>query len=351
MDQLLLPYLHATDDSERQQHLDNLLFVHAGPVVRQALRRRLGFYLDQSGINPHNQDAEDLYQEIMTKIVQALHDLRSPSARTSIQNLKQYVARIASNACNDVLRTKSPARARLKNNLRFLLTHHRDFAVWKMEGETLSGFAMWRDTSKSLSSQRELFDIEEKLPNFRSTRLPSENIKEVPLTRIVTELFQWIGSPVELDVLVKVVATLLDVKDHPIESLDDHAMANLEARIAAGTVNTGSRLEEHALLSSLWQSVRELSTEQRYVFCLGFEDQSGRDLFTVLLEAEVVTFRELAQELDRSTEAIVGLWSKMPMDDEDIAAEMKTTRAQVWKWRFRALQRLRKGLLPFSGEK
>ena len=71
----------------------------------------------------------------------------------------------------------------------------------------------------------------------------------------------------------------------------------------------------------------------------------------MLLEAEVVTFRELAQELDRSTETIVGLWSRMPMDDEAIAAELKTTRGQVWKWRFRALQRLKKGLLPFSGEK
>lgn len=348
MDQLLLPYLQASDESERQEHLDELLMVHAAPVVRQALRRRLGFYVDQRGVNPHNQDAEDLYQEIMAKIVQALHDLRNSSAPTDIQNLKQYVSRISSNACNDVLRTKSPARARLKNNLRFLLTHHRDFAIWKMEGETLSGFAAWRDTSRSLSSQKELFDIEERLPNFRTTRLRSENIKKVPLTRVVAELFQWIGSPVEFDVLVNVVATLLDVKDHPVETLDDHTLAYIETRIAASTLHSSSRLEEHALLRSLWQALRELSAQQRDVFCFGFEDQAGRDLFTVLLEAEVVTFRELAQELGRSTEGIVGLWSKMPMDDEDIAVEMKTTRAQVYKWRFRALERLRKGLLPFS---
>lgn len=351
MDQLLLPYLRATDDSERQQHLDELLLVHAAPVVRQALRRKLGFYVDQRGTNPHNQDAEDLYQEIVAKIVQALHDLRNPSAKPDIQNLKQYVARIASNACNDVLRTKSPARARLKNNLRFLLTNHRDFAVWKIESETLAGFAVWRDTSKTLSSQRELFDIEERLPNFRSSRLNREDIKEVPLTRIAAELFQWIGSPIELDTLVNVVATLLDVKDHPVQSLDDHTLADIETRIDGSTLHSVSRLEEQALLRSLWQALRELSTDQRDVFCFGFEDQSGRDLFTVLLEAEVVTFNELAQELGRSTETIVGLWSRMPMNDEDIAVEMKTTRGQVYKWRFRALQRLRKGLLPFSGEK
>lgn len=351
MDQLLLPYLQASDESERQQHLDELLLVHAAPIVRQNLRQRLGFYVDQRGLNPHNQNAQDLYQEIMSKIVQALHDLRSPAAKTQVRNLKQYVERIAANACNDVLRTKSPARARLKNNLRFLLTHHRYFAVWKIERETLAGFAAWRDTSQSESSQKQLFDLEGTIANFRSTRFPSEDIKQVPLTRVVAELFRWIGSPVEMDYLVNAVATLLDVKDLPDEAIDENNVEHAEALIAANTVTTGSRLEERALLRGLWQALRELSTQQRNVFCFGFEDHSGRDLFTVLLEAEVVTFRELAQELDRSTETIVGLWARMPLDDEAIAEELKTTRGQVWKWRFRALQRLKKGLLPFSGEK
>ena len=349
MDQLLLPYLQASDESERQQHLDEILMVHAAPVVRQALRRRLGFFVDQRGTNPHNQDAEDLYQEIMAKIVQALHDLKGASSKTDIQNLKQYVSRIATNACNDVLRTKSPARARLKNNLRFMLTNHRDFAVWNMESETLSGFAVWRDTSKSLSSQRELFDLEDRLPEFRSTRLRGENIKRIPLTKLVAELFQWIGSPVELDSLVNVIALLLDVKDHPLESLDDQTSASIETRIADSTLHGSSRLEQQALLQSLWQALRELSPEQRAVFCLGFEDQSGRDLFTVLLEAEVVTFQSLAKGLGRSTKEIVALWSKMPMDDQAIADNMKATRAQVYKWRFRALERLRRCLLTFSG--
>jgi hypothetical protein len=64
-----------------------------------------------------------------------------------------------------------------------------------------------------------------------------------------------------------------------------------------------------------------------------------------------VNLRELAQEFGRSLETIMGLWSKMPMDDEAIAVEMKSTRTQVQKWRFRALGRLKKGLLPFASEK
>ena len=118
MDQLLLPYLQASDESERQEHLDELLMVHAAPVVRQALRRRLGFYVDQQGANPHNQDAEDLYQETLAKIVQALHDLTTPSATTDIQNLKQYVSRISSNA-GTMHRARSHRREPSKRNLRF----------------------------------------------------------------------------------------------------------------------------------------------------------------------------------------------------------------------------------------
>src|SRR5688572_16168616 len=101
MDQLLLPYLEAPDDNERQQRLDELLLLKATPVVRQTLRRKLGFYVNQRGTNPHNQDAEDLYQEIMAKVVQSVRD---SSTVTSIENFQQYVARIASNACNDLLR-------------------------------------------------------------------------------------------------------------------------------------------------------------------------------------------------------------------------------------------------------
>src|SRR5215813_11566148 len=101
MDQLLLPYVGATNDIERQRRLEELLLLNAAPIVRLTLRRRLGFYVDQRGSNPHNQDAEDLYQEIMAKVVQSLRD---GATATSIDNFQQYVGRIASNACNDVLR-------------------------------------------------------------------------------------------------------------------------------------------------------------------------------------------------------------------------------------------------------
>ncbi len=70
----------------------------------------------KTGVNPHNQDAEDLYQEIITKTVQILRDLSSSSPKSEIKNFKQYVGRIGTNVCVNFIRAKSPARWRLQNN-------------------------------------------------------------------------------------------------------------------------------------------------------------------------------------------------------------------------------------------
>jgi hypothetical protein len=139
------------------------------------------------------------------------------------------------------------------------------------------------------------------------------------------------------------IATLLNIRETAVESVDD-ATRN-ELPIAQDRFSSTSRLEEKALLRSLWQALKELSAEQRDVFCFCFEDDGGKDLFTILLEAQVVTLAELAQELGRPAETIVALWAKLPMDDDTIAAELSTKRTQVQKWRFRALQGLKKRLL------
>ena len=91
--------------------------------------------------------------------------------------------------------------------------------------------------------------------------------------------------------------------------------------------------------------MQALPAPQRDTFCLGFEDDSGADLFTLLLDEGLVTLPELAAGLNRSLEDLVRLRRLVPMDSRTIAAELNASRAQVFKWRFRAIQRLRKELL------
>ena len=54
MDNVLVPYLTADDEREREQHLDELLMRHAAPLIRHVLRRKFGVYVSGQGINKNN---------------------------------------------------------------------------------------------------------------------------------------------------------------------------------------------------------------------------------------------------------------------------------------------------------
>ena len=341
MDNLLLPYLNTQNESEIQRHLHDLLTIHAAPIVRQTLRRRLGFYVSAQGINERNQDAEDLYQETMTRIVQVLLELRASSSTNDIENFNHYVARVASNICIDFLRAKSPARTRLKDSLRDLFRRHKDLVSWEYESEILCGFAVWRNMGKSAFSEQASHDVETKSEAFRSARFADEDVRTAPLQQIVAELFDWIGGPVEIDVLVRMMASLLDVREQPIESLDDHLTPSWESHFTGNLPSSESTLQAKELLEQLWRAVKLLPSEQRDAFALGFEDQAGQDLFTALLGAGIVRLKDLAKGLGRSVEDVGRLRMQMPMDSTAVAAELNASRDNVYKWRFRAIQRLK----------
>jgi RNA polymerase sigma factor (sigma-70 family) len=339
MDNVLAPYLNAKDERERQQHLDELLTLRAAPLTRNVLRRRLGFYVSAQGVNENNQDAEDLYQEAMTRVVQELNQLLSSSG-IEIGNFELYVSRVTANLCIDFLRAKSPARTRLKYRLRDLLKRHKDFVSWEHDNEILSGFASWRNTGKSTFSDQPYQDLETKLDAFKSLYFADEDISLAPLSQVVAELFDWILGPVEIDVLVRMIAYLLDIKDQQIESLDDPSLLGWHLYFTA-VQSSDSHVEANELLARLWQVVIKLPVEQRDSFAFGFEDQAGQDLFTILLAAEIVSWDELARGMGRPLEEVVRLRLRMPMDSAEVADELGAARENVHKWRFRAIRRLK----------
>lgn len=301
MDSVLLPYLQATDESARQEYLDELLLFQAAPVVRQNLRRSLGFHVSQSGKNPNNQDAEDLYQEVMTKITQLLHDLRTSAPPAEIENYRRYVARIASNACNDFLRTRSAVRYRLKHNVRDIFSRHPDFAVWKDGDRIVGGFAAWKGGNRSPASERQLSELKKDLDPFRTARFPNESVHQVPLTGIVAELLEWIDCPIGIDALTDIVALLLGT-EFVSQSVSDDPVMPSELQPVDDVLTAHSRLEAAALLEMLWEVVKTLPAEQRDTFCFGFEDESGTDLFSLLLESGIANLSQIADATGRSLE-------------------------------------------------
>jgi hypothetical protein len=155
----------------------------------------------------------------------------------------------------------------------------------------------------------------------------------------------------DLDALVNITASLLNVKDHPSESLDDDAKGYLAARVADTTLVNNPKLEFDELLRSLWRAAENLPEGQREVFSFGFEDDNGVDLFTLLFEARIVTPEQLARRFGRTREDLMRVRSEMPMDNAAIAAELNATRPRVGKLRFHALRRLEKELAAFLSRK
>jgi DNA-directed RNA polymerase specialized sigma24 family protein len=219
MDPVLLPYLRATSDSEREVHLDELILVRAAPLVRRILRHRLGLHVSDQGTNRDNHEAEDLYQETITKIVQTVRSLESSSRATDIGDFRGYVASITNNACVDFLRVKSPAKYRLKHGIRDVFNRHQDFRTWKADDEIVGGFAVWYGTDRRPASARQVRDFENDLETFRTDRFANEDLQRLPLTRIVAEVLQWFDRPVSIDDLANIVSLLLKVQGRAAETV------------------------------------------------------------------------------------------------------------------------------------
>ncbi len=193
----------------------------------------------------------------------------------------------------------------------------------------------------SRASPDRLKQLEERPGIFRDSLFANEDIQRVPLTRVVAEVFKWVESPIELNKLVSCVANLLEIKDYPVRSLETD-YTDLSEYLIDPTIGCDTRLEAHETLQRLWEEIRALPPQQRDTFYLSFADENGDDLFSLLLRARVVTLPQLARELDLSVDQLMALWQEMPMNNVTLSSVLNVSRPQINKWRFRAIERLKK---------
>src|SRR5262245_56466870 len=222
MDSTLLSFLQTTDADERERLLSNLILEQAAPSVRQVLSYRLRFCVGKGGRSPTNPDAEDLYHDVIAKLVKILNEFQAQRKNAGIEDFRQYAARVAVNACNDYLRSKYPSRARLKDNIRDTLERHPSFDIWRSEqGETLCGFGAWRNEANKNSFHERARKLEEQPEIIRQERFGILDSQKIPLPKVLARIFEWVSCPIELDSLVNATAVLLDLKERQIESLGD----------------------------------------------------------------------------------------------------------------------------------
>lgn len=338
-DALLTPYLCASLESEAETCLTQLLSVHAAPIMAGIIRRQFQVH----GAGKHNarsQETEDLHSEIVVQLLARLRDSKLQPGGDEIGDFRSYVAVVTYHACHQHLRQKYPQRWRLKNRLRYLLTHREDFALWESaEREWFCGLTAWREQSQVPARAGQLQQLHEQPQILQRAGLISGNVQRAELMELASAIFQVVGVPIEFDDLVGVVADLQGIKEHHISSRVDEEKETSEARLPDPRISVATKIEQRSYLQRLWSEILQLPQSQRLALLLNLRDAQEGVIALLPLEG-VASLREIAAALALPVEELARLWNALPLGDAKIAARLGVTRQQVINLRKAARARL-----------
>ena len=192
-------------------------------VVESIVRQKLRATLSRDDSSRENEDALDLVQSVYSELTQAMQ-----SEDSEIRNLKSYAAVVTYHACAQYFRARYPERTRLKNKIRYFLSHEPGFAVWETpNGEVYCGYSDWPRDSRALSEAVQALNV---LPEDISERLfgrgssSSGAVRALDAMRfadwrmVLQAIFDDLAGPIELDQLISILSALFRVKEDPKES-------------------------------------------------------------------------------------------------------------------------------------
>lgn len=301
-----------SDGPVREREIERLIVDVARPVVSAVLARAIS-----SALRP--QDADDIAAVVDLRLLGKLRELAEANGE-GVQDLERYVATLTQNAIHDHLRRAFPARARLKNRIRYLLVRDARFALWSHGGTLVCGLAAWRDST----TYARTIDLGEAIPH----RMHDEK----RAADVLAEVFARVNEPAALDAVVDALAALWNVVDlAPAEVAEDVEVVQPE-----GT----KRMERRELLAALWTEVRELRPLQRKALLLHLRGSGTPNGLSLLVVSHVATFEDLATALQLTSAELTELWPELPLDDLRIAEHLGVTRQQVINLRKSARERL-----------
>ncbi|MGB7925090.1 MAG: hypothetical protein WCF57_17750, partial [Pyrinomonadaceae bacterium] len=352
VDRLLLPFLSVGDEGASEGLLAQIMTGHAEPVVEKVIRGKLRVSLKPSDGSHLNQDGMEISGEAQAQVLNRLRALKESPESRAIQNFRSYVAVVAHNACSEYLRGKYPERSRLKNRLRYLLTHQEALALWEDddEGELLCGLASWRGQKRGAASGERLQRLGDDRELWTDEMLRSvDGQGTTPTHQSLATIINYAGGAVELDALVKVVADLYGIKDqtsYTDDGADDEGDGALE-QLADERVDVATATEQRIFLQRLWSEVCQLQPRQRAALLLNLRDGQGRGLIALFPLLGIASMREISVALGVELEEFARLWNELPMEDAGIAGLIGVTRQQVINLRKCARERLARRMKGF----
>jgi len=293
--------IRAADESAGASTLDELV-ARAVPLIEAVVSRYANAFSSP-------EDLRDVRATAMLRLVHRLGDA-SGQERPPIQRFNDFVATLAFNTANDLLRERFPARTRLKNRIRYVLGHSRRVASWRSKRGIAAGLSEWRHSEPAVFS----CDVE----------LPPDDVESA-----LVELFRQAGGAILLDDVVDAIAASWNVTETEVVPIEP--------------VVTAAPADERENLAQLWSEIRALRPNQRAALLLNLRDRdsSAIELFILI---GVATIDELAAALEMTAEELAAIWNSLPLDDNSIAARLGVTRQQVINFRRAARDRLARRL-------
>ncbi len=339
-DARLAPLLQASDEAGARRALGEILATHVAPLVQAIVRSKLSAQL-QAG-----EDHEDVQAGVLLRLAERLRALRSGDGPAPPEDLIAYAAVTAHNACHAFLRRRHPERARLRNKLRYLLTHHEALALWSGQ-ETVCGLAAWRGRPASPAAVQRLEALRGRVGPFAHGDPGRPEAAPLAFVEVVLRLLRRADGPVTLDALLAALEEMQGLSTRAPAAAarhDEGGGQRPEAQIVDPRPNPEQAAEQRRLLTRLWAEVRLLPERQRAALLLNLRDADGRGMLGLLPLTGLATVDEIADVLGLSRERFAALWPELPRDDAWIAGELGVTRRQVINFRKCARERLARRL-------
>jgi DNA-directed RNA polymerase specialized sigma24 family protein len=355
VDDLLLPFVNASDEAEAERQLSRLLMEHAEPNVTRIIRYKSGSARRSSQSGDEHAKAEDIHGEVMLQLVVRLRNFRTDYLTRPIADFNAYVAVTTYNAYDRHISRLYPQRRRLKNGLRYLLTHRDGFALWQTnDGLWVGGFARWQPPAAGvaaggadISALGCLQQLREDPRAFaRDAKGRRDWHERKHAYELLSAIFEWTDVPVELDLLTSILADWWNVTDAAVEL--DAARNDGERGDGGGVAGqvvdshpaVTTEIENRIYLKRLWDEITELPPRQRAALLLNLRDEGGRGIVDLWIIVGVATREALAAALNLEPRAFAELWKELPLDDNRIAVHLGLTRQQVINLRKSARERL-----------
>jgi hypothetical protein len=347
-DALLASYLKATNEAQAEFMLGTLLWEHARPLIKNIVSTNLRFSTSYTSRGRYLEDLEDLIGGVTLQLLKRFRGVRENIDAKPITSFRDYVAVVAYNACYEYLRQKNPARTRLKDKLRYIVTRKPGLAIWEVENKRWCGLAIWQQKSLVKAERASLESLIETQGNAARERLV-ESATTKNLVELVEEIFHTFAHPIEFNQLVSLIAELTEVKEALVVSDDEMETGITLPQLVSGKgTDPGMLAEMRSQLSHLWKEICELPLAQRRVLMLGLRDKNGSSMTVLLADIQIVNIQQIAVALEFLPEELADLWKQLPMVDMDIAAYLQITRDQVIHQRQSARRRLARRMQMFQ---